>query len=633
MNIRENPWALVPARLLCVVIAGSALAWGSAPAQAQANNTPGQDQPQTTDPFAVAPPAVRTLPSILERDAEGKVVSLDGDPARRAIQVMRLSATERRDLNAILRERDAQLLRAAIPNTDKIVQSLEAWRNGNEMEYDAFGRGVMGSLGQFGRRGAFVVDAQVRQKLGRGAYGDLNTIVREYNLARVAQEREKMLEQAGSEEIAEVMLRDSTILQRLQQRDVLADAARMLKRQYGGDQALIEAHPELEETIRTQGYWAAMSTLSDTQLERFVFDRTQLEVRFPSPEGEEALAALARQEQERAEQAQPEPQAGPQPEPEQEAKPQQPSGNAGRPRVTAQSDVVPDADGVFRFTDEELEVLRVQPGEGPSILRRGPDGRAVRLRRAGYLEAYDLMASNGSLGDAEMDRLDALLEDRARVFDEQTLRLYEYLVKAASYGPIEEGPLEQAVLNKDWNYWGTMFGAWLNEKLPAPSTFHNDLRVRNAMEWDSLVELARIANIYDGGHIFDARIELLKMVRDDDTMDDATVALPGNIKRPWRLQQIIRDAKASYARQLRVTEPDFRGVLASLELEPEVEAELKDVVAADGPMTEADFWAVAIKLPPSAHRELIEKRTGYEAPEPGFFEGKIPVPTTGEPEN
>jgi len=144
--------------------------------------------------------------------------------------------------------------------------------------------------------------------------------------------------------------------------------------------------------------------------------------------------------------------------------------------------------------------------------------------------------------------------------------------------------------------------------------------------------MARIANEYDAGHIFDARIELLKMVRDEDDMDDPAIALPGNIKRPWRLQQIIRDAKASYARQLRVTEPDFRGVLADLDVEPEVAKELESVVAMDGPMTVADFWDVAVKLPFSAHRELIKERTGYEAPEPGYFEGKHPTPTTGAEE-
>lgn len=620
MKNRENAKDGLRLRMFVGALAGAALAVGSPAALGQ--NSPGNQPAQESDPFAPAPPKARELPSILERNAEGEVIWIEGDPARKAIMVMDLPAAQRRVLERIMAERDDQLLRAAVPNTDKIVRSLEAWRNGEEVEYDAFGRHVMASLGDFGRRGAFVVDAEVRKNVTRGIYTDLNDVVRQYNLARVTEEREVLLAESEGTEVSEVMLRDSTILQRFQQRDVIADAARMLKKRYGGDEALIQAHPELADTVKSDGYWAAMSELTDAQLSAFVFDHTQLEVRFPSPEGEEALTALARQEQEET----------------QEAGPQANNGNAGngnagprKQQITAQGDVQADAEGKFNYTDEDLENLRVPKGEGPGIMWRGDDGEAIRLQGASYAEAYELMLAEGMLSEDDVKELEVLIEDRARVFDEQALRLYELLVEAAKHGPVEEGPLAQAVLNAEWSYSSLMYGAWLNEKLPAPSTFHNDVRIREAMEWDSLVEMARIANEYDAAHIFDARIELLKMVRDDETMNDPDVALPGNIKRPWRLQQIIRDAKASYARQLRVTDPDFRGALAELDLEDEAAEAIKDVVAADGPMTAAEFWEVAVKLPLEAHRELIEKRTGYEAPEPGYFEDKTPVPTTGAP--
>lgn len=626
MKNRENPTGGLRLRMLVGALAGATLAAGAPAALGQ--NSPGNQPAQESDPFAPAPPKARELPSILERNAQGEVIWIEGDPARKAIKVMDLPAAQRRVLERILAERDNQLLRAAVPNTDKIVKSLRAWREGEEVEYDAFGRHVMASLGDFGRRGAFAVDAEVRKNVTRGIYTDLNDVIREYNLARVAEEREELLAEAEGTEVSEVLLRDSTILQRFQQRDVIADAARMLKKRYGGDEALIQAHPKLAETLQSEGYWAAMSELTDAQLAAFVFDHTQLEVRFPSPEGEEALTALARQEQEREETQEAGPQAN---------KPAN-NGNAGnrnagprKQQITAQGDVQPDAEGRFNYTDEDLEGLRVPQREGPSIMRRGADGEAIRLEGASYAEAYELMLAEDMLSEDDVQELEVLIEDRARVFDEQALRLYEFLIEAASHGPVEEGPLARAVLDPEWTYSSLMYGAWLNEKLPAPSTFHNDVRIREAMEWDSLVEMARIANEYDAAHIFDARIELLKMVRDDETMNDPEVALPGNIKRPWRLQQIIRDAKASYARQLRVTEPDFRAVLAELDLEGDAAEAIKDVVAADGPMTAAEFWEVAVKLPLEAHRELIEKRTGYEAPEPGYFDDKTPVPTTGAP--
>lgn len=619
---------------LAGVVAGGVIALGAPTALAQAGNSPGQGQ-QQDNPFAPKPPQVRELPSILERDAAGKVVWIEGDPARKAIEVMDLSSAQRRAMRKILADRDAQLLRAAVPNLDKIVRALQAEREGASVEFDAFGRHLMGSLGAFGRRGAFNIDSEVRQALPRGVYSDLNIIIREYNLARVAEERELLEAQyaASGEEVSEVMLRDSTILQRFQQRDVIADAARMLEERLGGMGALVQKYPHLAEHMGDDAYWVALSTLGDKQLGMLVYEQTGLEVFFPSPNGEEALTPLARQAlvevQQQREQGPP------------EGAPAGNEGNAGggansgegnaprRPRVSAQSDVQRDADGNFSFTDEELEVLRVNASVEPAILKRGPDGLAIRLNDVSFVEAYKAMRDAGMVSDLEIEEFELLLEDRDRVFHEQVLRLYEFLLKAASYGPVEEGPLADAVLNQDWEYWSTMFGAWLNEKLPAPSTVHNDLRVREVLQWDNLVKMSQIANEYDGGHIFDARIELLKMVRDREDMDDSAVALPGNIKRPWRLQQIIRDAKASYARQLRVTDPDFRQVLAGLDLEGKAAELVEELAKADGPMTAEDFWAVAVELPVEAHRKLIKDRTGYDAPEPGFFEGKVPTPTTG----
>ncbi|OAB56706.1 hypothetical protein AY599_27995 [Leptolyngbya valderiana BDU 20041] len=601
--------------LVCLSVATGA------PVAAAQPGSGGGSEAQETNPFAPKRPQARKLASILERDDQGRVIWVDGDPARAAIEAMDLTIEQRRTLERIMAERDNQLRQAAVRNTDKIIDAFEAIREGRERSSDAMGRLLVSSLGEFGRRGQFATDAVVRDEIDRPVYVDLNAVVREYNLARIDEEREVLLAEIGDAEVSEVMLRDSTILQRLIQRDVLADAARMLKQAYGGEAALAQAHPELAETIEQEGYWPAMAQLSDAQLGTFVRTQTGLEVHFPSPQGMASTPAE-------------QPTAGQEP----ATDAAQQGGNAGnagqaqRQRVTAQGDVLPDADGKFRFTDEDLEALRIDSGEGLTILRRGPDGRAVRLEGPSFVEAYALMLAEGMVSEQDAKRLDEILEDRDRVFDEQTLRLYEFLLAAAAHGPVEMAPLEEAVLDEDWRQPSLWFGAWLNEKLPAPSTFHNDQRIRKGIDWDTLVEMARIANLYDAGHIFDARIELLKMVRDNDEMDDPSIALPGNIKRPWRLQQIIRDAKASYARQLRVTEPDFRGVLADLDVEPEVAKELQSVVALDGPMTVADFWDVAVKLPPSDHRELIKERTGYEAPEPGFFEGKYPTPTTGADE-
>lgn len=623
MTTRHRALPSLRLRPLLGAVACLALAAGAAPAQAQNSGNS-----QEANPFAPKPTKARALPSIVERDADGRVIRFDGDPARKALEVLDLRTEQRRILERIMAERDTQLRLAAVANTDKIVDALEVAREGRQLETDAMGQSLMAALGEFGRRGQFATDAVVRAEVDRPVYIDLNAVVREYNFARINEDREALLAAVDETKVSEILLRDSTILQRLIQHDAMMDAARMLETAFGGAAALAEAYPELSDTIEQQGYWPAMSELSDEQLARFVREQTGVEVYFPSPVGgaPPTQESLAQQDP-----------VGPPADTVKEGGNSSGSGAAQqdrpqRPRVSAQSDVQPDADGVFRFTDEELEVLRVQPSAGPSILLRGPDGKAIRLAKPSFVEAYELLRSQGKVSEADVKTLDRLLADRDAVFDEQALRLYEFLIDAASHGPREGAPLEQATLDEDWRRSSLMFGAWLNEKLPAPSTFHNDQRIRKGIEWDTLVELARIANEYDGGHIFDARIELLKMVRDNEEMDDAAVALPGNIKRPWRLQQIIKDAKAAYARQLRVTEPDFRGVLAALDVSPEVAEQLESVVAMDGPMTEADFWEVAVKLPLEAHRQLIKERTGYEAPEPGFFEGKYPTPTTGADE-
>ncbi len=241
-------------------------------------------QDQESNPFALKQPTARELPSILERDAEGEVVWIEGDPARKVVEMMELSAADRRTIERLQCERDELLLNAAVPNTDKIIELLEYRREGNAMAYDAFGRRLLDSLGEFGRRGPLYFDAEVRNAISRGAHTDLNAIVREYNLARVDQERAILEAQAEEKLYSEQLLRDSTTLQRFQQLDVAADAARMLREHFGGDETLAQAHPELAETIQAEGYWPAMSKLTDAQLAAFVSGQTGQDISFPSPE-------------------------------------------------------------------------------------------------------------------------------------------------------------------------------------------------------------------------------------------------------------------------------------------------------------------------------------------------------------
>ena len=648
-RIRSSFW--------CAVLISAAAMPVGLPAAARAANSGGAVLgQQEANPFAPKPAQPRELPSILQRDGQGRVVWIEGDPARTALEVIDFRGEEEQLARRILAERDAELLRMAIVNADKILDALKADREQDYAQFDTVSLDLMQSMGVLGRRGPFHNDPDVRRGLSRPTYNDLSTILRQYNMARVEEGREQLEAYYADRqiEVTELMLRESTILQRYQQLDMLADATRMLRERLGGDEALASAHPQLADTIDSQGYWLALAELSDAELAAFVQQQTGVDVRFPSPVGEEALAPL--RESDSAQSADNQDQAQVQGPPVQDEQGNQstgnqsgnqsgdPSGNQGNtPRrgqsLVGQANIQPDAQGEFTYTDEDLEELRVEPQTQPTLLRRDADGRAVRLDGVSFVLAYEAMRDAGEVSEKEIEAFEELLNDRDKTFDEQALRLYEFLLAAAVLGPVEEGPLHDAVLNDEWKYAALFYGAWLNERLPAPSTVHNDMRVREALEWDNLVKMSRIANEYDGAHIFDARIELLKMVRDREDMNDASIALPGNIKRPWRLQQIIRDAKASYATQLRVTEPDFRQVLAQagdeVQLEEEVAEELAklldEVAKADGPMTEADFWAVAVKLPPEAHRWLIKQRTGYEAPEPGYFEDKVPTPSTGAP--
>ncbi len=278
---RDIPYISFGLRLLGGVLVGAAVAI-CVPAALGQGNSP-ESKPQERDPFAPAPPKARALPSILEYDAQGLVVWIRGDPSRKVMEVMDLSDEDRQILERIMAERDDQLLQAAVPVTDKIMQAHNAWRDGEGVAFDPFGRFVMNSLGAFGRRGAFYIDSAVRKTISRTAYTDLNAIMREYNRALVVEVRDDLLAAAEGTDTPEVLLRESTILQRFQQRDVVFDAARLLKERFGGDDALAEAHPELAQTIENEGYWEAMSRLTNAQLEAFVREHTGMEVQFPSP--------------------------------------------------------------------------------------------------------------------------------------------------------------------------------------------------------------------------------------------------------------------------------------------------------------------------------------------------------------
>ena len=258
---------------------------------------------QESNPFAPKPPKARELPSILERDAQGRVIWIEGDPAHRALDEMNLPSSVRTEVDRLLTERDRQMLQAALPNTDKIVSLLEAWREGTQAEFDVFGQFLLSSMGGFVRRATIHNDPQIRAALTRPQRNDLNTIVREYNLARVAEARQRIEAEAAArgEELPEILLRDSTILQRFIQRDVIADVTVMLHESFGGDDAFVSAHPELAGVVAEDGYWVAMGRLTDAQLTAFVRDRTGLEVRFPSPEGQAALSPSAGQTLEPAE--------------------------------------------------------------------------------------------------------------------------------------------------------------------------------------------------------------------------------------------------------------------------------------------------------------------------------------------
>lgn len=634
MKIRKGMTRLGRLHSVAGMTLGLALVPGLPSAWAQSNNNPntpqgepGKVEPVKAEPGIALPPSqARTLPSILEFDDNGKVVWIAGDPARKAAAVLELSEADRRQLDEMFAERDARVLEASIPFVDKVVNAISARARGDMAAFDDHANRFYEVVGRFTMRGTFSNDPGVRQRLSRALVADINDVMRPYNLARADEERAALLAAAGDEPPADLMLRDSVILFRFWMRDIIATVGPLLEQRLGGVEAVAEFLPSAAGIARDQGFWPALASMTHEQLEDFVIERTERVVKFPSPE----FAELRERHAEQAD----------------AQRPPAPAGNnnnnnrpATGPRRVTQIPMdfapAPGVDGPveYAYTDAQLEALRVQAGDGPSILRRGPNGLAVRLNRSAHIEAYELMRTNGQVSEDEEDRLDAVIADRDRVFHAEVLRLYEFLIRAASFGPIEQGTLADAVLHEDWTRSSLMFGAWLNERLPAPSTFHNDPRVRKALTWDNVVELARIANEYDGAHIFDARIELLRRVRDDENLNDPNVAMPGIIRRPWRLMEIMRDAKASYARQLRVTDADFRGVLASLDLDAPTREELRGVLAADGPMTEADFWQFSTKLPVAAHRQLIRIRTGYEAPEPGYFDGKDPVPTTGEQSN
>ncbi len=249
---------------------------------------------QEANPFAPKPPKARQLPSILERDEQGRVVWLEGDPGRYAIELIGLSDRVASEVGEILEERNRLLVQAAIVNADKIVRAFQAERSGNEAQYDEVARAFSASLGELTRRNTIHNDSEVRETLGRVKREDLSTVVREYNLARAREEQAEMEAEAAArgEELSEFVLRESTILQRFIARDMVADGARMLEARLGGAEALLSRHQGLRQTLEAEGYWAAMAELTSAQLAAFIVERTGVEVRFPSPEGDASLVPL-----------------------------------------------------------------------------------------------------------------------------------------------------------------------------------------------------------------------------------------------------------------------------------------------------------------------------------------------------
>ncbi|MEO1008723.1 MAG: hypothetical protein AAFX79_09155 [Planctomycetota bacterium] len=569
-------WANTLRRMGRVCIASAALA-GIAASGAHAQNSVGP-QPQVQAPTAQPP---RELPSILSFAADGSVQWVEGDPGYHAARLVRLNAADRELVDGLIAERDALLTKIAIAHADKVLGEMRERASGDDFAADEYARAFWASLGPLQQRGTFVSEPAVRRDIARAASTDLAKMVRDYNQARINERRTEMRREMDEEgaEYSPIELRSSTIQQAFRNRDSVADAARLLKVALGGEAKLAELRPGLAGAIAEQGYWSTMWSMTDDGLEVFVAEVTGMEVEYPSPDG----------------------------------------------YIIYSTGLVPQ-DGGFPMPDPhaELEQLRVNPEDGVvSLVERDAEGLAVRLDESAHVAAFELMREHDMISKPEAERLAEVVAQRQRTLDEQTLRLYELLLETAQVGRVETWPTHRAVLAPEWLGPATRYGAWLNDELPAPSTFHSDPAVREAIEWETLLELTRIANEYDAAHIFDARIELIKKVRTGELLDQG-LSMPASIKRPWRLQVLIGHAKESYARQLRVGEPDFRDALASLTVEPEIAAKLEPVLAGDEPLTHDSFWAVAVELPASAHQQLIAARTGRAVPEPGFFEGRWP---------
>jgi len=583
---------------------------GGRPAVAQDGGGP------TLAPTTQAP---EPTPSVLERGPDGSVVWIDGDPGRAALSALDLPRSVAERVGEILADREAALSDIAVMHADKIVGARRAKAQGDAFAHRELARSLSASLGDYARRSTIVNDPEIRDALGRGLRSELAAVVREYDLARAGERLEELeARKAAGEDVPGIELRTSTILQRMRAIDVLTDAARLLEGRLGGMEKLAALRPEL--AADAQGFWQALMGMTDAQLASFVREATGLDVRFPSPEGYLEPTPLADAEPADAQRLAQASNGN-------DAKNATNNGNAtsgGNSGNGGDGGGNADADADDGFGD--LESMRVRPEPGkPTLLRRDADGKAVRLGVQSYRAALELMRDGGMLSEAEREALAPVLADRQRVFDRQVLRLYEPLLDVVRLGPVDAGPTHEAVLNREWVGAGLVFGAWLNSELPAPSTFHNDTRVREALERETVYELARLANEYDGAHIFDARIEIIKRLRAgelDESMRPA--AMPGNIKRPWRLQDLVRRAKRSYARQLGVGEPELLEALRSLELDPATAAQAQPWLDGERPLDAKGFWELAVLLPPEAHRALIERRTGYTPPEPGFFEGKRP---------
>lgn len=168
-----------------VVLLSAAAAW-SQPVKKVDQTPPAKEPAPSVEPAKPAPAPAPAAPTLVQRNAEGRVIRLSELPPVAAVRIMSLSADSRRQADRIIADKSAELDKFARANFGAVVRLYEAHADGRAAEAARLASDMWDRNKELRDRSS--VTQELMAFMSPTESAELRRLVQEYLQARIADE-------------------------------------------------------------------------------------------------------------------------------------------------------------------------------------------------------------------------------------------------------------------------------------------------------------------------------------------------------------------------------------------------------------------------------------------------------------